>query len=284
MIGVVETVPGVSGGTVALVVGIYTRLIDSASHVVSAARRLVGGPDRLAGAAAQLRAVDWKLVVPVLVGMAVAVFAAAGPMANAVEAHPEITRAVFFGMVLASIAIPLRMAGVSGIRWPHALAGVAAAALAFWLVSIPPTTLSPSPLVIVLAAAVAVCALLLPGLSGSFLLLTFGLYEPTLRAVGDRDLAYLGLFALGMVIGVVSLVKGLQWLLHHRRRITLVTLTGIMIGALRTLWPWQEEDRTLLAPEADWPLLAALAAAGFVVVAALAAVDARLARRSTRVS
>ena len=279
LIGAVETVPGVSGGTVALVVGIYTQLIDSASHVVSALRRLVTGPNRVAEAKAHISQVNWRLIIPVFIGMIATVFTVAGPMADLVETHPEMTRAAFFGMVLASVSIPLRMAGVRGIRWHHVLAGLAAAAATFYLVSIPPTTLEPSPVIIVIAAAVAVCALLLPGLSGSFLLLTFGLYEPTLRAVSDRDLGYIGLFILGLFIGVVSIVKGLEWLLHYRRRITLMVLTGVMLGAMRTLWPWQGEHRELLAPSSDWPFALGLAVAGFAVVAALAIVDARLTRK-----
>jgi len=278
LIGVVETVPGVSGGTVALVVGIYTRLIDSASHVVSALRRLVTGPDRGRQAARHLRQVDWKLIVPVFVGMATAVFTVAGPMADAVDRYPELTRAVFCGMVLASISIPLRMAGIRGVRWHHVLAGLAAAAVTFWLVSIPPTSIAPTPVVLVIAAAVAVSALLLPGLSGSFLLLTFGLYEPTLRAVSERDFGYLGLFSLGLLLGVVSIVKGLEWLLHHKRRITLIVLTGVMFGAIRPLWPWQTETRELEAPGSDWLLALALGVAGFAFVAVFAVVDARLSR------
>lgn len=280
LIGLVETVPGVSGGTVALVVGIYARLIQSASHVVSAMRVLVTGPDRGPRIRKHLTDVEWKLILPVFLGMVLAVFTVAGPMATLVDTYPEMTRAAFFGLVLASISIPLRMAGISGIRWPHVLAGVLAAAIAFWLVSIPPTTIEPTPVVILVAAAVAVSALLLPGLSGSFLLLTFGLYEPTLRAVGERDFGYLSLFVLGMVIGVVSIIKGLEWLLEHRRRITLVILTGVMVGAMRTLWPWQSERRELLAPDSDWPLALALGVAGFLVVAVLSVVDARLSRKA----
>ena len=280
MIGVVETVPGVSGGTVALVVGIYARLIQSASHVVSAMRVLVTGPDRGSRIREHLAAVEWKLIVPVFIGMIIAVFTVAGPMATLVETYPEMTRAAFFGLVLASISIPLRMAGVAGIRWPHVLAGLIAAAIAFWLVSMPPTTIEPSPLVIIVAAAVAVSALLLPGLSGSFLLLTFGLYEPTLRAVDDLDFGYLALFVLGMVIGIASIVKGLEWLLQHRRRITLVILTGVMVGAMRTLWPWQSETRELLPPDSNWPLALALGIAGFIVVAILSVIDARLSRKA----
>lgn len=284
MIGVVETVPGVSGGTVALVVGIYGRLISSASHVVSAMRRFVTGPERRIQASEQLRQVEWKLVISVFIGMILAVLTAAGPVANLVEQHPQLTLSAFFGMVLASSSIPLRMAGISGIRWHHVVCGIAAATVAFFLVSLPPTTLAPSPLVIIIAAAVAVSALLLPGLSGSFLLLTFGLYEPTLRAVSERDLGYIGLFMVGLLIGVATIVKGLEWLLIHRRRITLVILTGVMIGALRSLWPWQTEDRQLLAPDSNWPLALALAVAGFVLVAVLAWVDATLTRRQGVVS
>ena len=279
MIGAVETVPGVSGGTVALVVGIYTRLIDSAAHVVSAMRRLMSGSQRGARAGAQLRKVDWKLIVPVFAGMAIALFTIAGPMADLVETYPELMRAAFFGMVLASISIPLRMAGLPGLTWRHILYAVLAAGVAFWLVSLPPTTLQPTPVILIVAAALAVAALLLPGLSGSFLLLTFGLYEPTLRAVDERDLSYLGIFAVGLLLGLVSIVKGLQWLLQHRRQVTLIILTGVMIGAMRTLWPWQSASRELTGPDENWPLALVLAVAGFAVVAVLSGVDAYLNRR-----
>ncbi len=274
LIGVVETVPGVSGGTVALVVGIYEQLIASASHVVSAVRTLITGPDRLEGAKEHLAAVRWKIIIPVLIGMVLAIFTIAGPISDAVENHPELTRAAFFGMVLASLAVPLRMAGrISG---RHIAAGALAAAVTFWLVSLPPSDVEATPLTIIPAAAVAVSALLLPGLSGSFLLLTFGLYEPTMNAVSDRDFGYLGLFALGMVIGGIVIVKILRRLLEHHHRMTLVVLTGVMVGALRVLWPWQDEQRNLQSVGAEWPPVLGLGLAGFAVVAVLVFVDARL--------
>lgn len=285
MIGTVETVPGVSGGTVALVVGIYRQLIDSASHVVSAGRALITGPDRGAGFMRHLRLVEWKVVLPVMIGMIIAVFTLAGPMSAAVEAYPELTRATFFGMVLASIFVPLQMAWFdrSGpLKASHLLAGIAAAGLTFWLVSLPPTAVEPTWYVILPAAAIAVSALLLPGLSGSFLLLTFGLYEPTLRAAADRDLAYLGIFALGLALGVISIVKGLKWLLDHRHRITMVVLAGVMVGALRTLWPWQDEGRGLLGPGENLGLALGLGAAGFAVVLVLVLLDYRLSQRQAR--
>lgn len=279
LIGVVETVPGVSGGTVALVVGIYDELINSAGHVVSAGRRALLGPDRAAGVRHHLARVHWRIVVPVVIGMVAALLTVAGPMSHLVEEYPVTMRALFFGMVLASIGVPLRLAG-GALRARDAAVMALAAVLAFVLVSVPPTTVAPAPLLIVLAAMVAVSALLLPGLSGSFLLLTIGLYQPTLRAVDELDLGYLSLFFLGAALGMVVIVKGLQWLLDHHHRVTMLALTGLMLGALRTLWPWQLEDRTLLSPEGDWWVQLLAAAAGCVVVLALLAVDARTRART----
>ena len=120
-----------------------------------------------------------------------------------------------------------------------------------------------------MAAAVAVCALVLPGVSGSFLLLTLGLYQPTIAAVNERDVAYLGVFVLGAIAGLGSFVVVLQWLLAHHRRITLLVMTGLMIGSTRALWPWQSDDRVLLAPASNWLEMAALVLAGVAVVVGL---------------
>lgn len=278
LIGVVETVPGVSGGTVALVVGIYSQLIHSASSVVSALRTLITGPDRSAGAKQHLGDVDWRVILPVIIGMPIGLFTAVQFIGGWIEDHPELTRAVFFGMVLASIAVPLRMAG--RVRAQHWAAGLAAAVLTFWLVSLPPNNVEPHWWIILPAAAVAVCALLLPGLSGSFLLLTFGLYEPTIRAASDFQVGYLAVFAAGLAVGLVTIVKGLKWLLDHHHTVTLTVLAGVMLGALRALWPWQTEDRALLAPDELFGSAAGLAAAGFAVIVVLVIIDWRLDRRA----
>ncbi|WP_022871925.1 DUF368 domain-containing protein [Nesterenkonia alba] len=280
LIGIVETVPGVSGGTVALVVGIYHQLIASASALVSAGRALIApgqGQGRKNAAAHHLSQVYWPVVVPVLIGMPLGLFGAVQFLADAVENHPELTRAAFFGMVVASIAVPVRMAGALAAR--HVIAGLAAAVVTFWLVSLPPAHVEPHWWLVLPAAAVAVSALLLPGLSGSFLLLTFGLYEPTIAAARDLDIAYLSIFAVGMLIGVVSIVKGLKWLLDHHHRFTLVVLAGVMLGALRTLWPWQDESRALLVPGENLTTALILAAVGFGVVVLLVIIDVRIARR-----
>lgn len=282
MIGVVETVPGVSGGTVALVVGIYRQLIDSASAMVSAVRALITGPDRVNSMQVYLSLVQWRVVLPVMLGMGIGLFTAVQFIGGWVETYPELTRAAFFGMVVVSIAVPFRMAlrSAGGRLSPrHWVLGATATAVAFVLVSLPPGMVEPHWWLVLPAAAVTVTALLLPGLSGSFLLLTFGLYEPTIAAARDLNVGYLSVFFAGAVLGLVSIVKGLKWLLDHHHTTTMVVLTGVMVGALRTLWPWQTEDRGLLAPDQLLGPAIGLAAAGAAVVAVLVILDFRLSRQ-----
>jgi putative membrane protein len=278
LIGVVETVPGVSGGTVALVTGIYDELIESGHHVTAAARRLLTGPDRVAGMKDELRAVSWVLVIPLMIGMAVAVLTVAGPVARLVDAHPQTMRALFLGLVAGSVLVPVRLSGGSW-RLPEALRFGIGVLAGLALTSLPQTALEPSPWIIAPAAAIAVCALVLPGLSGSFLLLSVGLYQPTLQAVDERDLGYIAWFGLWACVGLVVVVKLMRRLLTHHHRGTMVVLSGVMIGALRSLWPWQSADGALRAPAADWPLLLAIALAGVLAVQLLMLVESRIAAR-----
>jgi putative membrane protein len=122
----------------------------------------------------------------------------------------------------------------------------------------------------------------LPGVSGSFLLVTVGLYAPTLAALNNRDLPYIGAFIAGAILGLSVFVSGLQWLLENRHRITLVVITGLMVGSLRALWPWQTDSNGLLAPGEGIPSAVAFFAAGVIVVLVLIAVESVLVRRRTR--
>lgn len=280
LIGTVEIIPGVSGGTIALVVGVYDRLINSAGHLIRALVRGVADlVARRGGARARhhLGQVSWVVVIPVLIGMVIGVVTAAALLAPVIEANPVETRAVFFGLVLASLLVPIRMAG----RWTGRsfLLAVPAAVLAFALTGLPPAGPFEPPLwLVALAAAVAVCALVLPGVSGSFLLVVVGLYAPTLAALNERDLAYIGVFGLGAILGLALFVPLLQWLLENRREIVLPIMTGLMLGSLRALWPWQAEAGGLQAPSGEILLIAALALAGVVAVLALLLLESRLVR------
>jgi putative membrane protein len=274
LIGFAEVVPGVSGGTIALIIGLYETLISSAAALVRGVLDLVRG--RFADGREQLAAVRWRVLVPVGIGMAAAVVVGAAVLEPLIEEYPVQTRAVFFGLVVVGISVPARMVSRWDVR-ALLLAG-AAAAVAFVLTGLPPATVTdPSPILVVASGALAVCALALPGVSGSFLLLSMGMYEPTIAAVNDRDLGYLAAFALGAAVGISSFVLLLQWLLSHRPRLTLVVLTGLMAGSLRALWPWQTDDRTLLAPGDDVVTVIGLALAGAAVILGLIWAERRLA-------
>lgn len=293
LIGMAELVPGVSGGTVALVTGVYDALIDSASHVLAALRGLLVGPDRLRAAGAELARTNWLLIGPVLLGMATAVLTMAGVMGSFVTDHPEHARGLFLGLVAASVVVPLtmlppRLTHDASRRARELALVLGAALLAFWLTGLSSGTTfeSPPSWVVFLAAAVAVCALVVPGVSGSFFLLAVGLYQPTMTAVHERELGYMAVFAAGAVVGLASFVQVLHYLLRHRRRVTLLVMAGLMIGSLRALWPWQGDGvlvdgerkgaGELLAPYDPWLGPVLLVLLGTAVVFVLIAVEHRL--------
>lgn len=272
MVGAAESVPGISGGTIALVVGLYDHLIDAAGAMLHAVRTLVSGVARREGAGAGLKAlksVDWPLLIPVMAGMAVVLVLSLKTIAPLLESNPVPMRALFFGMILVSIAVPLRMMP-DRFRAVDGLLLLVGAVAAFLLTGLPPSEIDRPPLWLVfLGAAIAINALVLPGVSGSFVLLAMGLYVPVQHAIDERNLVFIGVFALGAMVGLGSFVKLLQWLLHHRRQVTMAVLAGLMVGSLRSLWPWQTEMNELQAPSGSvfGPLLLTLLGAALVLAA-----------------
>jgi len=279
LIGLAEIVPGVSGGTIALIVGVYQTLIRSASSLVQVLLSGVrSGPSAMRG---PWRQVSWSVVIPVALGMITGIFLGAWLLEPILEDYPVLTRAVFAGLILASLWVPARMVGSA---WSPALVlgALASASLTFVALGLPGATLSSDSLIWVApAAALAVCALVLPGVSGSYLLLTLGMYQPTLSAVNDLDFAYLAVFILGALLGLGLFVKALQWLLANYSAITLSIMTGLMLGSLRALWPWQGDSRELLAPAGDVVLVAALSAVGFSAVVIMIVAQWALTRSSS---
>lgn len=276
LIGIAEVIPGVSGGTLALITGIYSRLLDNIDLLFKSLRQ-ISHPKIMAR---NLKALEWKFLLPVFIGMAIALITTASFMEGLLESNPIELRAVFAGLVAAGIYIPYKMSvKVNGDNWAlrdYLLALIGALA-AFFLTGLPQGEVSnPGPILIFFSAAIAICALVLPGISGSFLLLTIGMYSATIGALNDRDLQYLLIFALGALLGLASFVSFLKFLLSQRARPTLVLLAGLMLGSLRALWPWQGEDRELLSPYSSELIALLLFLAGAIIVALLVKVEEKV--------
>lgn len=283
LIGVAETIPGVSGGTVALITGIYARLIGAAKHLTDVAKALLTRGDWKAEA----RKIDWWLLLTVGLGAVIVVALIAGLIKSFVVNQTVAAYAIFMGMIAMSVVIPFLEVKPGSLRTTNAKAKAAVlfvigAAVAFTITSLPRAEFDSPPLPLVfIAAAIAVCALVLPGVSGSFFLLVMGLYTSTLAAVDERDIAYLSVFALGAIIGLVSFVRILEWALENHHTTVMVMSAGLLLGSTRALWPWQEKDSEgepngrVLAAGDDWPMALGLFILGAAIVAVVAFIQRR---------
>jgi putative membrane protein len=277
LIGIAELIPGISGGTIALITGVYKRVIDSAAEAVRGIVLLFGfSKANFAKSTTHFKAMSWSLLIPMLIGMVTAIFVGAGIVEPLLEQYPTVTKAAFAGLIAASLFVPITL---SGMRWKlvHYLVLLVSALAAFAFTSIPRAAdADPSFIMIVISAAFAVCALVLPGISGSYLLLALGMYAPTIGAVNDRDFGYLGTFVLGAILGLASFVSLLQWLLTNKIKMTMVVMTGLMIGSLRALWPWQSETGAILMPEASFGLELLMFGVGSAIVLGLIVIERRM--------
>lgn len=272
LMGAADIIPGVSGGTIALIVGVYERLIDAISHLSTLGLRLVRFD--LKGARQARAAVDWKLILPLAAGIATAIVTASQFLPFLLDTYPHQMRGLFFGLVAASIVVPWLRIGRFTLRL--FLVALAAAALAFFFVGLPmmATSTQPSLPRVFASASVAICAMILPGISGAFLLEVLGIYAATTEALKNAEVVYVLVFCAGAAIGLGFFSKVLDWLLERHHDLTMAALIGLMAGSLRALWPWQPweiQRRTLLWPSAGDPVMSVvlLAGLGFVAVSLL---------------
>lgn len=239
--GAADLVPGVSGGTVAFLLGIYEELLYSIKKVTGDCLK-TAVLDRRPWKALQM--VPFAFLVPLGVGILTAILSLAGFLGWALETHQSLVLAFFFGLVAASIwAVRKRV-----VTWnPHDYLAMAVTAVAtYFFVGLVPVETSNHPLMFVLSGAIAICAMILPGISGSFLLVIMGKYQQILDAVINRDVVTLGLFMVGAAIGISIFARVLTWLFRRHHDIAIVVLTGFMIGSLREVWPWKEVLTTRL--------------------------------------
>ena len=264
--GTADLVPGVSGGTIALVLGIYERLVASIRRASSAIGNLVRGD--LAGARSHSGKIEWVFLVPLLVGILAAVATLASFLEHQLEVRPTVLAGVFLGLVLGSVAIAWRL--IKHTNTMHVVI-VALVGLALFVVlglGEGSAIGDPSPLALVGAGGLAICAMILPGISGSLILLMLGMYSAVLGAVTDRDFGSLGLFAVGAVVGLALFSQILNWGLNNHHDLMVATLVGLMAGSTRVLWPWPNgvDSVALERPGEDWPAVLGSALLGVVAV------------------
>lgn len=271
--GIANVIPGVSGGTMALIFGIFERLVAAMRDGVSVAVDLARWQP--ASAWTRAKALPWGFILPLGVGLLAAPFSTAGLMKSLLADHPQIMRGLFFGLIVGSLPVPwmrTRERNAVGI-----LLLVLAAAGAYLLAGLPPrAVVDPSDLQIAWTAALAITAMILPGISGSYVLLVLGMYDPILGAIATFDVPYLVVFAVGAGLGLAAFTVVLNWLLEHRHDLTMLVLVGLMAGSLRALWPWQTDNVPRLA-EAGEPVLPVLAVLilGLVLTGLLTWIDRR---------
>ena len=234
--GAADLVPGVSGGTMALILGIYGQLVDSIRALTQTCfwQDLLGFKFQAA-----FKTVNGRFLVALGVGILSSIVLLAGPVALALQEYPVYIWSFFFGLVLVSTVLVGQR--VTNWNWRMALMYLSAAGAAFWLVGLTPTQTPETWWFVLLAGALALCAMILPGVSGSYVLVLLGQYQYILEALNQRDFVTLALFLCGGVIGLLSFARGLKWLLYHHGDAAMATLSGLLLGSLRRIWPWQND-------------------------------------------
>lgn len=238
--GMADVVPGVSGGTIAFISGIYEELLDSIRSVDATALRLL-----LRFRLAEFwRHVNGRFLLPVLLGIAVAIFSLARLMTYLLTNHPIAIWSFFFGLIVASALLVAKQIG--RWDWRTVLAFAVGAAAAWWITVATPAETPDGWWFVMLSGAIAICAMILPGISGAFILLLLGKYQYIMHAVGEFDIPVIAVFVIGAAAGIISFSHLLSWLLKHWHDVTVAVLMGFMVGSLNKVWPWKETVETYL--------------------------------------
>ena len=286
LMGAADIVPGVSGGTIALVLGIYERLIASVRSGSSA----LGAFLRLdfSGGVAWLKKVEWGFILPLGAGIGLAILSLSHLLERLLRDHSVLMAALFLGLVAGSALIVWRLLTIRDAR--RIVIIVVVTVVVFVLLGLREDTSSESAAQIAnpetwaffLAGSIAICAMILPGISGSFILVMLGMYGPVLSAVTDRDILALAVFSVGAVIGLALFSQILHRALRDHYDSVMAALIGLMLGSLRVLWPWPKgvDSTALEAPNEDVIAAVAVAVFAFLVVMAVDALGRRIGHQS----
>lgn len=231
--GAADVVPGASGGTIAFITGIYQELIDSLRNCNFKALSLLFQQ----GFAAAWQHINGNFLLALFTGVLLSIFSLARIVTYCLDAWPIAVWSFFFGLILAASVHLSRQI----VHWSMSLVSslLIGMLLALLIGDIKPTELPTDWWVFIVAGSIAVCAMILPGVSGGFLLLMMGLYQPVLLAVSEFNITVLGCLLMGCVLGLLAFSHFLSWLLHRFHSITMACLTGFLLGSLSQLWPWK---------------------------------------------
>ncbi|MDC6362802.1 MULTISPECIES: DUF368 domain-containing protein [Flavobacteriaceae] len=253
--GAADVVPGVSGGTIAFISGIYEELISSINNI----NLSLIGILRKEGIKAAWTKVNGNFLVALFLGIFISVLSLAKFLSWLLENEPILLWSFFFGLVLASIFF----VGKEITKWTlgTALILIFGAALAYFITELPASENIDSLPYLFVSGALAVCAMILPGISGAFILVLLGSYKTILDAVHERDIKIILVVGLGAIFGLLSFARLLKWMFNHHKNLTLALLTGFILGSLNKIWPWKKVletktfgDKTIVVDDINvWP-------------------------------
>lgn len=254
--GAADVIPGVSGGTIAFIMGIYDEFVGSLASINGEALKLL-----LKGRFSEFwKHINGSFLLSLVAGIGISVIALAGLMQMLLTDFPIQTWAFFFGLIVASSIFIIR--GISGWKLRDGLLLILGVALGAVICTLSPTQTPDGLWFIFLSGALAICAMILPGISGSFILLILGKYQYIMGCISGlvsgvdftRNLLILGVFGLGAIIGILSFTRFLHWLLARWKKETMIVLAGFIIGSLVKIWPWANAEAIVLS---QFPELAA---------------------------
>lgn len=232
--GGADVIPGVSGGTIAFITGIYDELIDSIKAIDWSVIKLIFQFK----IAAAWKAVNGNFLICILAGIFTSLLSLSKLMTYLLATHPIQVWSFFFGLIL--VSSPLIFRDIKKWNVVTILSGIAGVIIAYWITIVSPTETPTTLWFIFFCGALAICAMILPGISGAFILLLIGKYEYMINALINFDIPVILVFVAGCFLGLVGFSKVLSWVLHHYRFPTLALLAGFMIGSLNKVWPWKE--------------------------------------------
>ncbi len=236
--GAADVVPGVSGGTIAFISGIYEELIQSIVNIGVPLFKIW----KEKGFQAFWKAANGNFLLALFSGIAISVFSLAKIISTLLDTQPVLVWSFFSGLILASVILISR--SIENWNFGKVLALIFGASIAYYITLLPAAQDVTSLPFLFLSGSLAVCAMILPGISGAFILVLLGSYQTLLNAVHEMDFKAIIVFILGAIVGLLSIAKLLKWMFSKFKEITLALLTGFIIGSLNKLWPWKEVIRS----------------------------------------